>query len=131
LAIEAWSAAGIDAQQINVLRDIQVSIINLPGSFVGMSSPDGIWIDQDAAGYGWFVDPTRADNREFSNRLSNNKFAATPGSSAYSKMDLLTIVEHEMGRPLGLQESPDSPGIMANSFQLGVREVPSASDLAK
>src|SRR5439155_6849553 len=103
-----WSAAGIDAQQINVLRSIQVSITNLPGSFVGISSPDGIWIDQDAAGFGWFVDSTPANNLEFGKPFASNKFAATPGSPAYGKMDLLTIVEHEMGRPLGLQESPDA-----------------------
>jgi hypothetical protein len=130
-AINAWIAAGIDPQQINILDHIGVNLTKLPSPFVGMSSPDGIWIDQDAAGYGWFVDPTPADNREFSNRLSSNKFAATPGSAAYGKIDLLTIVEHEMGRPLGLQESPDAPSIMANNFRLGVRELPSASDLAK
>src|SRR5207245_5345527 len=91
-AIAAWSAAGISAEQINFLRSVPVYVTNLPGSFVGMSSPDGIWIDQDAAGYGWFVDSTPADNRRFDKPVAGNKFAATPGSPAYGKMDLLTIV---------------------------------------
>jgi hypothetical protein len=128
-AIAAWSAAGISAQQVNLLRTVPVYITNLPGAFVGMSSPDGIWIDRDAAGYSWFIDPTPGNNSEFGIRLSSSKFVATPGSPAYGKMDLLTIVEHEMGRPLGLQESPNASGVMAMKFQPGVRELPVASDL--
>jgi len=119
-AIAAWSAAGISAEQTFILLNTPVYITDLPGAFLGMSSPDGIWIDKDAAGHGWFIDPAPADNSEFANHLSANKLVATLGSPAYGKMDLLTIIEHEMGRPLGLQERPDAPGIMAIAFQPGV-----------
>jgi hypothetical protein len=128
-AIAAWSAAGISAEQIKALRSIPVYLTDLPGAFVGMSSPDGIWIDRDAAGFGWFVDSTPADNSEFSGRLSGSKFVAAPGSPAYGRVDLLTILVHEMGRPLGLQESPSAPGVMAMQFHTGERVLPVASDL--
>jgi hypothetical protein len=128
-ATTAWSVAGIGAKQTNVLRNTPVYITDLPGAYVGMSSPDGIWIDRDAAGHGWFVDPTPSDNSEFVDHLSAGKLAATEGSPAYGKMDLLTIIEHEMGRPLGLQERPDAPGIMVMTFQPGVRELVVAADL--
>jgi hypothetical protein len=93
-----------------------------------MSSPDGIWIDRDAAGFGWFVDPTPATNEEFS-KHSAGALVAAPGSPAYGKMDLLTIVVHEFGRALGLQESVDARGVMATNFQAGVRVLPGAKDL--
>jgi hypothetical protein len=128
-AIAAWSAAGISAEQLNVLRQTAVYITDLPGAFVGMSSPDGIWLDKDAAGNGWFIDATQSA-APFSDSLAGNKFAALPGSLAYGEMDLLTIIEHEMGRPLGLQETPDAPGVMAMKFQPGVRELPTASDFS-
>jgi hypothetical protein len=128
-AIAAWSAAGITAAQINMLGNVPVYITDLPGDFVGMSSPDGIWIDKNGAGLGWFVDSMQTGNNAFSIRLASNKLAATPGSPAYGRMDLFTILVHEMGRPLGLQELPDASGVMAMKFQSGVRELPVATDL--
>jgi hypothetical protein len=49
-AIPAWAAAGIDAAQ---LSRVTVGIADFRGPWLGMAFPGAIWIDQDAAGYGW------------------------------------------------------------------------------
>src|SRR5262249_24346762 len=66
------------------------------------------------AGYGWFIDATPADDSEF---------PATPESPAYGKVDLLTVVVHEIGHALGF-EHDSGDGIMAESLPLGVPRMP-------
>src|SRR5262249_19573986 len=46
-----------------------------------------------------------------------------------SVVRLSTIIVHEMGRPLGLQETPNAVGVMAMTFQTGERVLPNTSDL--
>lgn len=45
------------------LREVTVEIVDLPGDQVGRAVDRGtVQIDRDAAGHGWFVDPTPADD---------------------------------------------------------------------
>jgi hypothetical protein len=75
-AIENWVYAGADASQLNALSQIDVHLANLSGSYLGMASVSShlIWIDVDAAGYGW----------------------------RSGGMDLLSTVSHELGHQIGL-----------------------------
>ena len=59
-----------------------------------------ILIDRDAAGYGWFIDPTPQDDAEFT-PLAADVLAARPQTAAAGHADLLTAVMHEMGHVLG------------------------------
>src|SRR5262249_21950570 len=52
-AIDAWRAAGIDAQSVSALERAAVHLANLPGGVLGIASPGEIWIDRTAAGWGW------------------------------------------------------------------------------
>src|SRR5439155_6778574 len=61
-AIARWAAAGMDT---SALGSIQVVITNLPGNYLGLASGNTIWLDANAAGWGWFVDRTPADDSEF------------------------------------------------------------------
>src|SRR5262249_14859790 len=94
-AIARWAAAGIDARQVSAPRQVTVGIAACPAPWLGMAFPGATWIDQNAAGYGWFLDAPPA---------GDSAFPAVPGSPAYGKVDLLTVVEHELGHVLGLED---------------------------
>ena len=49
---------------------------------LGETVGNTILIDRDAAGYGWFVDPTPADDVEFADVLGPYALAAGNGSPA-------------------------------------------------
>ena len=64
-----------------------------------------ILLSPDAAGQGWFVDPTPGDSKEFTQSLGTGASAAAPGSAAYGQYDLLTALEHELGHILAFDPS--------------------------
>ncbi len=75
-----------------------------------------VWIDDDAAGYGWFVDPTPLEDSEFVGCMC--------GSPAKRRMDLLSVVLHELGHLAGLPDldpaaHPDD--LMAATLPTGTR----------
>jgi len=74
-------------------------------------------LDLNAAGWGWFVDPTPHDDSEF----------RKPGDQGEQKhMDLLTVLMHEMGHVLGLDHDD---GVMQETLDAGTRLSPSRLDL--
>jgi hypothetical protein len=100
---EADLAPIVDAALVawQVRADIAVVIVDLPGLQLGDTDGSTIFIDADAAGHGWFVDLTPADSLEFDLRLDASVLAASPTSDAYGRMDLLTVLMHEIGHTLG------------------------------
>src|SRR5262249_25642339 len=76
-----------------------------------------VWLDDNAAGWGWFVDPTPGDDSEFT----------SPGNQGEQRrMDLLTVLEHEVGHLLGKEH--EDGGVMAETLPAGMRRLP-GSDL--
>lgn len=100
-AIDQWSAAGLDDVSLERLRNVQVTVADLGGSYLGFAGGNRIWIDDDAAGYGWFVDQTPHDNAEFESARGNH-LQAVRDSAAFDRIDLLTVLAHELGHILGL-----------------------------
>src|SRR2546425_7488713 len=77
---------------------------------LGRTSGTTIQLDPTAAGYKWFVDPSPSSNDEFEPTDTETLFAAQPGSPARGRMDLLTVVEHEIGHVLGFHhDDPIAP----------------------
>jgi hypothetical protein len=110
-----------------VLRQVPFAITKLSGRMLGETIADTINIDPTAAGYGWFVDTTPLDDSEFAGRLAATELTAGSGSPASGRMDLLTVVMHELGHVLGFDdvETASHPyDLMATDLAPGVRRLP-------
>ena len=113
-AIASWAAA--DADAASGLRDVRVLVDDLPDGVLGLASwaTSTIWVDADAAGYGW-----RLDTGDLARGSVRASFP-NPG------MDLLTVLAHEFGHVLGLPDvDPDthSEALMSATLPAGVRRL--------
>ncbi|HCU70037.1 MAG TPA: hypothetical protein DGF30_12660 [Desulfomicrobium sp.] len=114
-AIDLWAEA-LGEEAVAALHDVEFQVGDLSGQILGLTGNGTVFIDADAAGYGWFVDPTPLDDSEFT------------GGTAEG-MDLLTAVMHEFGHVLGFRDVPAALDcLMSGTLEEGVRHLP--SDLA-
>jgi hypothetical protein len=99
-----------------VLPKLQVA--DLPGDLLGLADPatGRILIDANGAGYGWFVDPTPGANEEFDAALH-----ALAGGPADGRMDLRTVLLHELGHLSGQPDQDGTGGLMDGALPAGVR----------
>jgi hypothetical protein len=123
-AIRRWSAAGLDATIVNRMRQAQFVIADLPGTYLGVTDGNTIYVDRDAAGYGWFIDPTPSKDEEFVLQSVKGQMTELSRKLA-AQVDLLTVVEHELGHLAGLADlNPTANLLMSGSLQPGVRRTP-------
>ena len=115
-----WAAA-LGAGRLAALDRVEVMVGNLPEDRLGVTVGNLILIDLDAAGRGWFVDPTPWDDAEFAAAGRSGKLVATPANPAFGRMDLLTTVMHELGNALGFEEVRTPGNVMAETLPVGVR----------
>ena len=106
-AVHRWQAAGVDTSALNSVR---VVIADLGDTTLGLAIGHTIYLDDNAAGWGWFVDATPHNDSEFT----------TPGNQGEQhRMDLLTAVMHELGHLLS--HDHDKQGLMAETLAPGIR----------
>ena len=126
-AIARWSAA-IGGSIAGYLQGVVFVVGSLSGQALAETFGHVVVIDADAAGWGWFVDPTPNDDREFGGAGSDGTARASSSSAAYGRMDLLTVVMHEIGHLLGFQHGDAAAGaLMQPSLEAGVRKLPLAT----
>ncbi|MGY3583916.1 hypothetical protein ACVIGB_007026 [Bradyrhizobium sp. USDA 4341] len=135
-AITEWASAGANATQLALLHAATFSIADLAGLIVGQEGALHITIDTDAAGHGWFIDPTPADNFEFAHAVNaaGTDLLTDPSTAAAGHLDLLTTVVHELGHVLGLPDSispSDANSLMYIGLADGERRLPTAADVAQ
>jgi hypothetical protein len=135
-AVAAWVAAGLDPVQEAALRAVRFQIAPLGGGVLGLTELGGVvvTVDATAAGYGWFVDPTPADDSEFGTVVAPGELLAGPDSPAFGRIDLLTVVEHELGHVLGLGDLDPSVvphDLLTETLATGVRRFPAPTTLAE
>jgi cyclophilin family peptidyl-prolyl cis-trans isomerase len=119
-AIDRWENAGLDPLLIAKLKQVQFTITDLPGALLGEANADSIHLDGDAAGHGWFVDSTPSLNEEFADTGDSRLEAIDP--RAVDRIDLLSVVEHELGHVAGFDDLDASNGdVMSAALGGGVR----------
>jgi hypothetical protein len=128
-AVANLAATGLSAADVARLSSVQYQIRALGNGLLGLTNlgSNVVVLDSTAAGYGWFVDPTPADNSEFALAVAPSELQADISSPAFGRMDLLTVVEHELEHVLGVadlnpQTAPDD--LMTETLAPGVRRLP-------
>ena len=115
-AVACWTATGLTDAQQSLLEDVQVVIADLPGAVLGQTVAATVLIDVNAAGNGWYTD------------VFNPESQIQDSESEASRMDLLTVVAHELGHVLGLaHDSGDD--VMDPLLPVGVRRLPGVTEI--
>jgi hypothetical protein len=120
LQLDGYLSSGLD-----------VTTAPLATGAVGQTTGNTITLDNNANGYGWYIDLTPGLNEEFLPTSNPYEWVAKPGSEAEGKMDLLTVLLHEAAHSLGLDHTADAHALMAPTLQPGVRRLPSPELLAE
>jgi len=122
VAITEWTQAlGAGDPRLAGMVDVRMRIGELAGGALGHFENGELTIDADAAGHGWFVDLTPADSVEFSVQYDRSTLRATEESEAFGRMDLLTVLMHELGHAIGFQDNGAGYAVMEEELEPGVR----------
>lgn len=118
-----WGNAGLATGS---LSKMQVRVADLPVDSLGwtVGRSDGsavIWIDVNAANRQWFVDSSPTDDREY--RAINDILKVGSTTTSRTRMDLFTVVAHEVGHAAGLDHTTRL-SVMTPALVPGVRLVP-------
>ena len=105
-AARRWVDAGADSEDVRVsLEGLSIQVLDLPGDALAFSAPGILIVDINGAGHDWFVHSTPRGDDEFAIASARTERQALPGSSAYGRVDLLTVLMHETGHFLAKRMS--------------------------
>jgi hypothetical protein len=109
----------------------KISISDLPDDILGLATATEVLVDDDAAGFGWFVDPTPHDDDEFQFDADCGELVGRPAAAAVDRIDLLSVLLHELEHTRGVRhEDPvESPhALMLETLPAGVRRMLADTD---
>ena len=110
--------SGVPASALAPFTTTEIVVADLHGSLLGLAGVGRIYIDINAAGVGWFVDETASEDEEFN--LVEGNYTADENSHASGRMDLLTVLAHELTHLAGKADH-DFDGLMAPTLGQGIR----------
>ncbi len=122
VAKQYWLDAGATIEQ---MANIRLTLGQLSDDALATTEGKLITLSPNAAGWGWFVDTTPNLNDEFT--LGKNSYQANTGGEAEHKIDLLTVLIHEIGNVLGISHRTDGD-VMTLRLADGERRLPNQTD---
>jgi hypothetical protein len=130
----AWQRSATLSALIASAQSTLTGFTDLPATALGQTTGEGasaqITLDSNAAGHGWYVDPTPLDNTdEYLPTSQAGVWQAKADSAAANRMDMLSVLLHEYGHALGLELSYDAGDFMNAALQPGQRRMPTATQL--
>ncbi len=128
-AIAAWRSAGLDATDLRRLEGAKLQVANLGTNILGIEAANVITINETAAGYNWYVNASARSSQSFGLAGAGTDRLAGPASPAAGRVDLLTVLEHELGHVIGLGDNNQAGDLMDTTLGLGVRRAPTAADV--
>ncbi|MHC4874971.1 MAG: choice-of-anchor D domain-containing protein [Planctomycetota bacterium] len=128
-AVDRWQAAGLTSAVVDELSAVTYRVAPLDDALLGFydESSNQIVIDEDAAGWGWFVDATADDSSEFEQTVSSTELQSRDGDDLDGRIDLLTVVMHELGHVAGFDDllpHQFEHSLMSLELDLGTRRLP-------
>jgi len=124
-AIRRWTEAlELDRGTQEMLGGVSFQVVDFGDLTLGRAIEGSVLIDVDAGGWGWYVDTTPWEDLEFGLSLGEWELMALESSPAFGRMDLLTVVMHELGHVLGFEDlDPNAGALMSGSLEAGVRRL--------
>jgi hypothetical protein len=123
-----WAMQGLSAATIARLASVRAVLCDLPDDCLGAAQGETVYVDRTAAGHGWYVDPTPAQDEEYGLRRSPGE-SQTSDPRIASQYDLLTVVLHELGHVAGLEDvAVADRSLMSESLSTGIRRLPGAAE---
>ena len=124
-AAQAALQAGVArwAELGQAMGPVDVAIADLPGAMLSETQGKVIYLDSNAAGHGWFIDDTPGQDEEFAAVAGRSELKAVD-AAAVDHIDLLTVVEHELGHIAGLKDLDATlDSLMSAQLPSGVRRL--------
>jgi Big-like domain-containing protein/Calx-beta domain-containing protein len=131
-AIERWRQAGSSPEHLIRLQSMTFEIADLPDGQLATATSTHVRIDETAAGYGWFADPAPMEDSEFDVPVPGRELQTTEQGPAFRRMDLLTVVMHELGLAYGQGKKglpKQMQSLMLNTLSPGVRRLPDSRNI--
>lgn len=117
-----WQQAALSPLDAALLNRVSFKLGSLPGNAIAETLGTTVTLSGNAAGRGWFVDSTPLDDQEFV--VTSSEMIAAPGDlNVEGRIDLLSVVMHEMGR---FVTSGSQVDLQDETFVLGIRTIPTA-----
>jgi len=122
VALNDWIESGLaSSDQLATASAVKIEIVDLPGTLLAEVEGGTLYLDVDGGGYGWFVDLTPDNDNEFVRDKDGNLVTADGGPAA-GKMDLLSVVMHELGHVMGFEHESGAEGyVMSPMLDAGER----------